>query len=184
MWRRLSLVVLVLAIPVSLMGQSLSDVAKKEKKRREKNQEKGVKVRVIQEGEISTEEAETDSPDEPTENSEGGDAVFDLSSDKQKAFASSSQSDRQQQEAEWRARLSEVKSRLNAAKERYEFLSSLHLTPGEYYVDENGQPLITSLEQLRQMVSQAKTDLDAAQKAMDDLKEEARKAGIPPGWLR
>jgi hypothetical protein len=172
------------AIPVLLLGQSLSDVAKKEKKRREKNQEKGVKVRVIQEGEVSTEDTKTGSPDEPTENNEGADAVFDLSSDEKKTPTSSSRSDRQQQEAEWRARLGELKSRLNAAKERYEFLSGLHLTPGEYYVDENGRPLITSLEQLRQMVSQAKADLDAAQKAMDDFKEQARKAGVPPGWLR
>jgi hypothetical protein len=30
----------------------------------------------------------------------------------------------------------------------------------------------------------AKADLDAAQKALDDLLEEARRANVPPGWLR
>jgi hypothetical protein len=184
MWRRLSLVVLVSAIPVLLMGQSLSDVAKKEKKRRENNREKGVKVRVVEEGEVSTEKTDTDPSDEPTKDAEVAGSAIDPFTDEKKPPKESSRSERQQQEAEWRARLGELKSRLNAAKERYEFLSGLHLTPGEYYVDENGRPLITSLEQLRQMVSQAKTDLDAAQKAMDDLKEEARKAGVPPGWLR
>lgn len=183
MWRRVSLLALVLAVSTSMTGQSLTEVAKKEKKRREKNQQQGVKVRVIQEEEVSTDETEANTSDESADE-DAVDSALPLSRGDSTAPSSPAGSDRKRQEAEWRARLSEVKSRLSDAKERFEFLSGLHLTPGEYYVDENGQPLITSLEQLRQMVSQAKADRDAAQKALDDLKEEARKAGVPPGWLR
>ncbi len=95
-----------------------------------------------------------------------------------------SASDRQKEEALWRSRFSEARARLNAAQERYDTLKDLHLAPGEYYADENGQPLIRSLAELRRMTEQAETELNAAKKSLDDFREEARRAGIPPGWLR
>ena len=39
-------------------------------------------------------------------------------------------------------------------------------------------------EQLQAMVAQAKANMLAAQKALDDLEERARRQSIPPGWLR
>jgi hypothetical protein len=36
------------------------------------------------------------------------------------------------------------------------------------------------MEQLQQV----KQELAAARKALDDFEEEARRAGVPPGWLR
>jgi len=183
MWGRASLLVLVLAIPMHSTAQSLGEVAKKEKKRRETNQNHGSKVRVVNEDEVSTLDEEPTVPVDLTEE-ESVEPSLPPSGDPSAKDSDPARNDRRQQEAEWRARVSEVNSHLSAAKEHFEFLSGLHLVPGEYYVDENGQPLITSLDQLRSMVAEAKTELDAAQKAMNDLKEEARKAGVPPGWLR
>jgi len=183
MWGRASLLILVLAIPIHSTAQSLGEVAKKEKKRREKNQNHSAKVRVVNEDEVSTLETEPTDPAELTEE-EAADSSLPLSGDHSAQSSNPARSDRRQQESEWRARVSEVNARLSAAAEHFEFLNGLHLIPGEYYVDENGQPLITSLDQLRSMVAEAKTELDAARKAMNDLKEKARKAGVPPGWLR
>jgi hypothetical protein len=73
---------------------------------------------------------------------------------------------------------------VKAAEERYNFLNSLHLVQGEYYVDENGKPVITSLAQLRRMINEAKVELDSARAALEKLREEARRAGVPPGWFR
>lgn len=49
---RSMLVVLVLTFPALLFGQSLADVAKKEKERREKNKEAGKQVRVVSESDL------------------------------------------------------------------------------------------------------------------------------------
>ena len=183
MWGRATLLVLVLAIPMHSTAQSLGEVAKKEKKRREKNQDHGAKVHVVDEDAVATLDKEPTDPAELPEE-ESVDSPLPPSGDRSDKASNPARSDRRQQEVEWRARVSEIKSRLSEAKERFEFLSGLHLIPGEYYVDENGRPVITSLEQLRSMVAEAKTELDAAQKAMDDLREEARKKSVPPGWLR
>ncbi len=183
MWGCASLFVLVLAVPMYSTAQSLGEVAKKEKKRREKNEVHGAKVHVVGEEEVSTLNTEPPDRAELTEE-ESVDSSLPTSADRLDKASNPPRNDRRQQEAEWRARVSEVKSRLSEAKEEFEFLSGLHLVPGEYYVDENGRPVITSLEQLRAMVAEAKTALDVAQKAMDDLREEARKKSVPPGWLR
>ena len=71
MLRTCSLLVTFFLFPLFLGGQSLGEVAKKEKKRREANKEKGVEVRVVAEDEISTEEEQT----EDTEQIEGTEAT-------------------------------------------------------------------------------------------------------------
>jgi hypothetical protein len=166
----------VLLLPAVVFGQSLGEVAKKEKKRREKNQEEGVQVRVVNEDEVSTTEGVESTS---TESGSQETAVED-----ENPRAISPHTDRRREESEWRRRIGEARERLNAARERHEFLSNLHLNHGEYYVDEKGNPAITSLDQLRRLVSEAKIELDAATAAMEALREEARRAGVPPGWFR
>jgi hypothetical protein len=34
------------------------------------------------------------------------------------------------------------------------------------------------------MTAQAKAELEAAERAIETLEDEARRAGVPPGWLR
>ena len=52
---RTKLVVLMLLVPAFAMGQSLAELAKKEKERRDKNKAQGTKVRVISEEELTPE---------------------------------------------------------------------------------------------------------------------------------
>jgi hypothetical protein len=175
------LLVVLFVFPTVVLGQSLGEVAKKEKKRREKNQQEGVKVRVVGESEVSTEESEETSAEVGTLESELPPSVDPPANDPSK---SSSVTDRQREEAEWRRRIGDARARVKAAEERYNFLSGLHLVQGEYYVDENGKPVITSLAQLRRMINEAKVELDSARAAMEKLREDARRAGVPPGWFR
>jgi len=162
-------------------GQSLGELAKKEKKRREKNRVQNLAVRVVAEDDISV--VEEESTARTADPSGEGSATTPLGEDDETS-SDSSASNRAREEAEWRGRMSEARARLKSARERYEFLSGLHLTAGEYYVDQNGNPVITSLNQLRRMTGEAKDGLDKATRAMAELREEARRAGVPPGWLR
>ncbi|MFQ5789474.1 MAG: hypothetical protein ACE5JI_03270 [Acidobacteriota bacterium] len=188
-----SLIGILLLVPAIGAGQSLGEVARKEKERRQKNREKDAPVRVIDEAELATLESATSEnrpgqPDEGagSENPESSERAIDAGTsepslaERREAEASK----RRHAEAEWRGRASQARERLQKARERYEFLNGLHLSGGEYYVDENNRPVITSLRQLRQMIATAKAELEAANRAYEELVEEARRVGVPPGWLR
>jgi hypothetical protein len=60
----------------------------------------------------------------------------------------------------------------------------LNLVPGYVYQDDRGRTVIGSVEELQKLTAAAKAELDAAEKAKEDLFEEARRANVPPGWLR
>ncbi len=60
----------------------------------------------------------------------------------------------------------------------------LNLVPGMRYVDEKGQTVIGSVRELQGLTRRARAELAAAEKALEDLHDEARRAGVPPGWLR
>ena len=174
-----SLVLSLIGVPG--WSQSLGEIAKREKERRQKNRERGAPVRVIDASEVSvpsqaeTEDEPDGSLDEPVE-SEG--------TTEQRSEAPDPTEERRRLESEWRGRASKARERIERARDRYEHLSGLALVEGQYYVDEEGRPAITSLAQLRQLVREAEEELQAAAQAMEALREEARRAGIPPGWLR
>ncbi len=52
------------------------------------------------------------------------------------------------------------------------------------YVDEKGATVIGSVRQLQGLTRRARAELAAAEKALEDLLEQARRAGAQPGWLR
>ena len=60
----------------------------------------------------------------------------------------------------------------------------MHLSPGEYFVDDQGKVVIRSLGHLRELIAKAKAELDAAEKGLAQLEETARRNNVPPGWLR
>jgi hypothetical protein len=173
---RASLALVVVLFPALAVGQSLGDVARKERARREENRKQGAKVRVVA-GEVDTDD---DGPVSSTDTEADGAS----SASTEGVYEKDSSEERRKQELEWRGRVSEARDRVAAARENYEMLSNLHLTQGGYYVDENAQPVITSVEQLQGMVARAKAELDQATEAKRRLREEARRAGVPPGWLR
>ena len=81
---------------------------------------------------------------------------------------------RAQDEKTWRARAAAARERVELARKKYETLAPMNVAPdrpGEY-IDFEG------------MKAAAKAEYEVAQKALDDLHDEARRASVPPGWLR
>jgi len=186
MTRRLRTAVLLLTLPSLAWGQSLGEVAQKEKERRKQNEQAGVKTRVVTEEDLKNNKgqlandpgAASAKSATPATKPAQGESLFPEEESR------SSGPDRRQQEASWRARAAQARERIAVTKKTYEFLNSQYLAQGERFVDEQGRTVIASVEQLRAMIAKAKSAMDAAEKALVDLEESARRQSVPPGWLR
>lgn len=187
--------VLVVMMCAGAWGQSLGEMARKEKERRQKNRVQGVETRVIDEREVSTssdaglarnemQEGEDSEESEESKGDAGEETLAPRSPGGPPAGRTPELGDRQQAESDWRGHAIQARQRIERAQKRYETLSGLVLVEGQYYVDDEGRPLITSLAQLRRLTTEAEEELQAATRAWDELREEARRAGVPPGWLR
>jgi hypothetical protein len=188
----------ILAFPMLSSAQSLGSVAKKERSRREKNKEKGVVSREFTEEEVFGESKKAE--DEETEGEEteaAGEGDGDASAipsplpdpDGAKAERGAKDPDqesrdRRRSEAELRSRMQQARAKVSVARERVQFFSELYLAQGERYVDENGNTVVSAPEELQRLTKRAKEDLAAAEKGVTDLQEQARREGVPPGWLR
>lgn len=174
----------LLALPALAVGQSLGNAAQKEKERRQKNRDAGVQSRVVTDEEMgAARPAPSPRPSPGPEGAGASPAPSTSPSPSPEPLPDSSQV-RQRQEAQWRARVVQVLQRIEGARAKYERYSRLTLVPGEYFADSQGRPVITSPEQLQKMTAQAKAELEAAEKALSDLEDDARRANVPPGWLR
>jgi hypothetical protein len=191
------LLVAALAIPGLSSAQSLGSVAKKERQRRDKNKEKGVVSHEYTEEEVSGEKKDDAKEGEGPDSVSGGDKdqesdeaasplpePFDSKSNAAQEDSDKESRDRRRSEAEWKARMQQARENVSQAREQVRILSELYLAQGERYVDENGKTVVSSPEQLQRLTQQAKDELAAAEKALTNLQEEARHAGVPPGWLR
>jgi hypothetical protein len=161
------------------MAQGLGDAAKKEQVRRKDTQQKGTKAKTYTEDQLK------ELPPIANEKDSGAAAKGSTGSVAPAVGSGGGEEARRaQDEAYWRSRVANAQARLEGVREEHQRLSALVLVPGYVYVDQNGRTVIHSVEQLQGMTARAKADLDGAQKALDDLLEEARRANVPPGWLR
>ncbi len=174
--RLLAAVACVVAFPVLAGGQSLGDVARKEKDRRDK--------------------ARTASPAPPTytEDSLASAKGGLLSSDVGNAApsprvspapsAAGDEGRRADAEGYWRMRAARARHRVAAAQEAYDSLDRQIRIGQPARTDENGLRVIYSQRDMKEMADRAQTELAEARKALEDLFDEARRAGALPGWLR
>jgi hypothetical protein len=90
--------------------------------------------------------------------------------------------------AEWQQRVIEARHRVAEAEQRYRALDQKK----QEALGEGGGPLSTGHLEGRLQSEQIDREMDAVKKEIDDARhnlevvipEEARKAGVPPGWLR
>jgi hypothetical protein len=169
-------VIACLALAASSPAQGLGDAAKKEKTRRA--------------------ESSTPAKTYTDEDLEGLPPIANVSEDaipappaatpaRRTAGATSSKSaSRGEGEAVWRGRVNGARARVEKARAAYEKAKSMYLVPGYEYVDERNRPVIRSAEELQKLTARAKAELEAAERDLADLLERARRAGVPPGWLR
>jgi outer membrane murein-binding lipoprotein Lpp len=92
-------------------------------------------------------------------------------------------------ESEWRKRSADLKARQAQAEANVKKLDAeVHRLENDFYAWSDGnyrdRVIKPALDQARADLDKAKRDAEDAKTKFDNLEDEARKSGAPPGWLR
>ena len=191
-------VLVLLTLPALALPQSLGEAARQEAERRKKVQSEGPTAPVVGEEALNkaraarhdnaTSEAPPVSHASPADRSDGhGEAGVAGTARARSTDTNDLERERAQRardERMWRERVAAATARVQTARARYDAVKDMSLAPGQAFVDRNGRAVVRSPDHLQRIVANARAELDAADKALDDLLEAARREGIPPGWLR
>jgi len=179
--------VCLIVLPVLAAGQSLGDAAKKEQARREKVQHAGGRAPAFTEEDLSSTPGRlANDPNELPVNSEAGAPAAET----RPASAAGRSPLRPQAgppetpEAYWRGRFRAASARVELARRQYDTLQRMIRFGQPARHDANGRVVIYSIHQLKAQADLAAAELAAAEKALESLLDEARRAGALPGWLR
>jgi hypothetical protein len=176
----------LLVLPPIAGAQGLGDASKKEKARREQSKAPKAKT-YTQDDTQGLPPVANETPDAssaPAARPAGGSGELVVPSEREPSAGGSSENARGEEEAQWRGRVARAQARVEESRQRYEHFAGMNLVPGYEYQDNRGRTIIHSIEELQAVTARAKADLEAAEKALADLLEEARRANVPPGWLR
>ena len=166
-------------------AQGLGDAAKKEKARRGQPAQQAAPVKSYTQDDLKGQGAASSAAAAAPASETAQPTVSGLVGEGSTRGSLDADADkRHEDEQRWRYNAARAQSRVESARRKHQFLSSLNLVPGYEYVDGGGRTVIGSVEQLQGMTAAAKSELDAAERALEDLQEQARRAGVPPGWLR
>jgi hypothetical protein len=159
-------VLLAVLLPSFVFGQSLAEIAAKEKERRQKNTEAGVKpVRTVTEEDVK---------------GDGKDGAGETVDKDEVSRPSSDTTSADPEEQRWRARAKYLRLNLEQARAYLAATPRFILIPTQNVGEtRNLTPPVPnpSYEEAQRMVK-------AAEKAFADFEEEARRARVLPGWLR
>lgn len=150
-------------------GQSLGELAKKEKERREALQKKP--ARVITDRDLGPGRIPTVTEAESAEGGQAGGAAAGTGGD-QKTTA-----DEAKTREHWQKRVEAAQKKISDLETQ---LASPELSWGggmRTDVNPMGQRNLSQREELEQKLAQARAELDA-------IRDEARRAGVPAGWVR
>jgi hypothetical protein len=196
MLRRTILLILALAAVAAaprVRAQSLADVAKKEEDRRKEIKKPS---KVLTNKDLADVPPATVAPATPSasattsekgdtaKGTEGADAAKDKDKDKEK----DKDKDAVKDEKYWSTKIKTLRDALSHDQVLADAMQTQinSLTTDFVNRDDPAQRAViernrqTALAELNRLKDQIKKD----QKAIDDLQEEARRAGVPPGWLR
>jgi hypothetical protein len=178
--------VCLVVLPPLTAGQSLGDAAKKERDRRDKVREGVGSVRTLTEEDLATTKGTlaNDPKAVPTKVDDGGSSKPDGGAATRGASAAAADEASSKNEERWRRRAAEARARVAEAQRRSDALQRMiHLgQPAQY--DENGRRVMYSIYQLKAMADRAAAELASAQTALENVLEDGRRSGVPPGWLR
>ena len=172
--RLLALFTTALALSVGVAAaQSLAEIAKKEKERRDANKSENKKVITERELARSYGGLPTTLPQQASPSTEeGGEAGTEPTGDESD---SEEPVDETKTLEYWQNRVRGAKEKIARAEER---LSSEDWGEGQRVgVDPLGQTNLGSRQQTEQQLAAARAELEA-------IRAEARRAGVPPGWVR
>jgi hypothetical protein len=179
----------LVAMPLLADAQSLGEVAKKEQERREKVRKAGVTTKPLTETDLVNSKGRVVNPTatEGGEGSEGQANAAAAEGGTGEATDSPNAADetpRETAEDSWRRRVGHARARLANAQQQHDYMQQVLRSGQPMAVDENGRRVIYSNQQLKAKADAAQAALTAAQTALDNLLEEARRQGAQPGWLR
>lgn len=178
------------ALPALVSGQSLGDAARKERERREGLKKAGTASRTVTEEDLATTkgavanasatepepgEAEAEGKPQPATTVRPFSRALTETGSGAPAPAGG--------EAYWRGRVATARARIEEARRAYQSFQR-KLDGRESAPSENGQEMVWDVHKLKAVGDAAEAELKAAEKALEDLLEEARHAGALPGWLR
>ncbi len=158
-------------------AQSLADVARREAARRE-----GIKqpAKLYTDSDLKPVPPPAVTPPAPDATAEAKDQASEPAERKPEEPV--------QDEATWRARITEARTALERTKGYLEAMQSRlnALTTDFYARDDPAQRAAIANEQQKVSgeIARLKGDVQSQTKAIADIEEEARQAGVPPGWLR
>jgi hypothetical protein len=159
-------------------AQSMGDAAQKERERREKLKQKGDRAALVTNDELKANKGSVaNDPNAPAASPQAREAP-------PAATRPSPEPDRKAGEEEWRHKMALAHERITKAQEQYDYWKGQYLAPNDYFVDQDGKKIVGSVESLRKVIAEAKAELEKANAALAALEEQARRANVPPGWLR
>jgi hypothetical protein len=97
--------------------------------------------------------------------------------------------DKGRSEAEWRGIMNHARALVLDGEQRVKDLDMrAKQLENDFYAQSDGYRrdgvIKPAWDKARDDLAKARADLDTARKSLDDLSEEARRSGAPPGWLR
>lgn len=189
-------------IPSSAFSQSLAEAARQARERREQRARDAADDEVPSYGNedlADDDEAEAEDEDE-ADGEDDSEAKADRDADAREERVETAleevrrtlareasdrrASQRRQAEATWRRAAQQARARIDAAKRELAAFDELWLVQGERYVDDEGRTVIRDLDHLRALKARAQQEVEAAERALEELRTRARREGVPPGWLR
>ncbi|HVG71812.1 MAG TPA: hypothetical protein VM819_12935 [Vicinamibacterales bacterium] len=177
--RVLFAVMLAAALAATASAQSLGDLAKKEAERRKAIKSSG---KVLTGDSIRSVPAPSTPAPSPAPAAPGA-AAGSAATEKPKPEV-----DRKAQELAWRQRIQGARDSLQRSQMFAEALQSRinGLTADFTARDDPAQRAVVANDRQKALaeLDRVKNDIVQQTKAIADIQEEARRAGIPPGWLR
>ena len=171
---------LALALTATASAQSLGDMAKKEAERRKAIKSPG---KVLTGDSIRSVPAPSPASVPSPAPAAGGAATGSAATEKPKPEV-----DRKAQELAWRQRIQSARDSLQRSQMFAEALQSRinGLTTDFTARDDPAQRAVVANDRQKALaeLDRVKNDIVQQTKAIADIEEEARRAGVPPGWLR
>jgi len=191
--RLVPLLVLLLGGPVLAQAQSLGEVAKREQEKQEKKKKKSGKppatVKVYTDEDLKkAREAESGAVTVLPEN--GNFQAAASSDDNEVASGEGAPAGRKRNEAYWKGRATQLRETAeeadNKVKELEARIAALRndMSPTNVQDPNRLQSRDRELREAMDSLDATRSAAETARKALADLEEEARRAGVPPGWVR
>jgi hypothetical protein len=183
----------LLTLPAAAIAQSsqpsLAEIARKEAERRKTAKEAKIVITDKNLPESARKPIPTEAPTGAPVDSHPGHAAEQKPTAAGEAAAAKPPADQGEKgEALWRGRITQARE---ALRRNEVFLQALQTRVNALATDYYGRDdpyqkmkLAGERDQSIQEMEKVKADVEASKKQIADIEEEARRAGVPPGWLR